>query len=148
MTFAAILFGVTALGGFYLLIVRLQGSPRPPTWLALGHGAFAVGGFVALLVHGLQAGLPPLAQYAFGAFILAALGGLTLFFFFHMAGKELPVPLILGHGLVGLAGLALLVASVIQNNPPTSTPLTTEPRVSSAARPAPPLAGVGHRAER
>lgn len=46
-------------------------------------------------------------QYALGGFILAALGGATIFT--HLPRKPLPIPLVLGHGLIALISLALLL---------------------------------------
>src|SRR5262245_13289251 len=114
MTTAAALFGVTALGGILILVLRLRGAPRPPFWLAWGHGVFAVGGFVSLFQQWQATGLPPLAQWASGVLAAAALGGLSLVGLFHMRQRELPVGMIAGHGLLALIGLALLIACAAQ----------------------------------
>jgi hypothetical protein len=53
--------------------------------------------------------IPQLAQIALGIFVLAALGGVTLFTMFHSKGRPLPIPFMLGHGLIALAGLGLLL---------------------------------------
>jgi hypothetical protein len=129
MSMAGVLFAVTVMGGLILLFTRLRGMPRPPLWLALGHGVLGVAGIVVLGAH--WAELPPLAQASLGVFALAALGGAALFVFFHLPGRDLPVALILGHGLIALLGLALLVASLIQ----TFVPPTAEER-AAAFRPA------------
>ena len=47
-------------------------------------------------------------------FALAALGGLTLFLGFHLRQKPLPVWMILGHGLVGIAGVVLLAITAFR----------------------------------
>jgi hypothetical protein len=55
-----------------------------------------------------------LAQVSLGIFILAALGGATLFLGFHMRNKSLPVPLVFSHGLIAATGLVLLLVSYFQ----------------------------------
>ena len=51
-----------------------------------------------------------------GVFALAALGGLTLFLGFHLRQKPLPVWMILGHGLVGIAGVVLLAITAFRQS--------------------------------
>jgi hypothetical protein len=113
MTIAAVLFTLTALGGLAMAAIRLRGEPYPPLWLALGHGAGAAAGMVALGYAWSSAGVPQLAQYAFYTFAAAAAGGATLLGLFHLQKRPLPVWMALGHGAVGLAGLALLWAGVL-----------------------------------
>jgi hypothetical protein len=43
--------------------------------------------------------------------ILAALGGATLFLGFHLRNKPLPMPFVIGHGLIAATGFALLLWS-------------------------------------
>jgi hypothetical protein len=57
MNSAAIVLSLAAIGGLTMLALRLSGSARPPTWLAIGHGAIAATG-IALLAY--AAGLLPL----------------------------------------------------------------------------------------
>src|SRR5688572_6749743 len=115
MDWAVIVLSLAALGGLVLAGIRLSGAPRPPTWLALGHGAIAATG-LGLLMYAASAspGIPQLAQIALGVLLLAALGGATLFLGFHLRGKALPIPIVLGHGLTALAGLVLLLLSHFQ----------------------------------
>ena len=109
MQFAAILLSLAALGGIAMVAIRLKGAPLPPTGLALAHGAIAACGVAALAYAAYDSGIPQLAQIALGVFVLAALGGATLFQLFHRQGRPLPIPLMLGHGLIALGGLALLL---------------------------------------
>ena len=44
MQAAAILFGLAALGGLVMAFLRWSGAPRPPDWLAMGHGLLAAAG--------------------------------------------------------------------------------------------------------
>ena len=109
MNTAAIFLGLAALGGLAMLVVRLGGTPRPPTWMALGHGLIAAIGVVLLAYAAYDPGIPQRAQIALGIFVAAALGGAVLFLGFHLKEKALPVPFILVHGLIALSGLGLLL---------------------------------------
>jgi hypothetical protein len=112
MQTAAIVLTLAALGGMTLAAIRLSGAPWPPLWLAVGHGAVAALGVGLLIYAAVSPGIPSLAQVALGIFILAALGGAVLFFGFHMRAKALPIPFVLGHGLIAATGLVLLLLSV------------------------------------
>jgi hypothetical protein len=112
MQLAAILFALAALGGLTMLALRLSGMERPPTWLAIGHGLIGLGGVAALGFAHTQSPLPAPALWALGVFIFAALGGATIFVGFHLREQPLPIPLILGHGLVAATGLGLLLYAI------------------------------------
>jgi hypothetical protein len=114
MQLAAMLFTLAALGGGALAAIRISGQPRPPTWMALGHGAIAAAALVTLAYAAATTTLPALAQIALGVFVLAALGGATIFGAFHLRAKPLPIPLIVGHGAIAIAGLVLLLMAVFQ----------------------------------
>jgi hypothetical protein len=77
--------------------------------MALGHGAVAATGLALLIYAAATTGLPGLGQVALGLFVLAALGGATLFVGFHLREQALPIPLVLGHGLLALTALVLLL---------------------------------------
>jgi hypothetical protein len=111
MDAAIIVLGLAAIGGVTMAGIRLSGTPRPPTWMALGHGAIALVGLILLGNVWQSPGLPWLAQVAFGTMVLAALGGLTMFLGFHLRGLALPILLVLGHGLLAAAGFAMLLMS-------------------------------------
>jgi hypothetical protein len=112
MTAAAVVLGLAALGGMALAAIRLGGTPRPPTWMALGHGAVAATGLVLLIIAAMNPGIPRMAQVALGVFVLAALGGLAMFLGFHLKQKPLPVALVLGHGLIAVTAYVLLLIVV------------------------------------
>jgi hypothetical protein len=114
MQAAAIVLVLAALGGLTLAVIRLRGAPWPPTWMAVGHGAVAATGVGILIYAAVTTGIPWLAQIALGIFILAALGGAVLFLGFHRAGKPLPIPLVIGHGLIAATGLVLLLVSLFR----------------------------------
>ena len=109
MQLASILLSLAALGGIAMVVIRLKGAPLPPTGLATGHGVLAGIGVLVLAYNAYTPGIPQLAQIALGIFVLAALGGVTLFTMFHSKGRPLPIPLMLGHGLLALTGLGLLL---------------------------------------
>jgi hypothetical protein len=44
-----VLFGIAAIGGFYMFFQDLR-KKFSPTWLAVTHGLLAVGGFILLLL--------------------------------------------------------------------------------------------------
>lgn len=82
--------------------------------MALGHGAVAAIGLGLLIYAALTTSLPTIALAALGCLILAALGGVTLFAGFHLQGKPLPIPLVVGHGLIAIAGVILLLLAVMR----------------------------------
>jgi hypothetical protein len=108
---AVVVLGLAALGGLTLAGVRLSGTPRPPTWMALGHGAVAAAGLGLLIYAAVAPGIPWLGQVALGVLVLAALGGATLFLGFHLRERPLPIPLVIGHGLIAATGFVLLLVS-------------------------------------
>jgi hypothetical protein len=112
MTYAAIVLSFAALGGITMAAIRLNGAPRPPILLALGHGAIALVGLAMLAYAAVNPGLPQAAQISLGLFVLAALGGISIFALFHAKNLPLPIPFVLGHGLLALTALGLLWASV------------------------------------
>lgn len=102
------LLAMAALGGMTIAVLRLRGAPFPPLALAIGHGLLAVSGLACLAYAVATTSLGGMAKAALGVLVLAALGGATLFFGFHMRQKPLPIAFVIGHGLIALAGLALL----------------------------------------
>jgi hypothetical protein len=114
MQTAAIVLAVAALGGLTLAAIRLSGTPRPPTWMAIGHGVVAAAGLALLAYAAVDPGIPTLAQVALGVFVLAALGGAVLFFGFHLKGQALPIPFVVGHGLIAVTAFVLLVVTLMR----------------------------------
>jgi hypothetical protein len=111
MTIALVLFAVAALGGLTMAVIRFRGAERPPTGLAVLHGALAAAGIIVLIVGMTQAGVPGQARTALVFFIVAALGGFYLFAQ-HMQRKALPIPVILIHALVAVIGFVILLVVV------------------------------------
>jgi hypothetical protein len=112
MQIAAILLSLGALGGLTLAGVRIATGKNPTTWIALGHGAVVATGLGFFIYAATVSSLSQFAQFALGIFGLAALGGITLFAGFHSRSRLLPIPLVLGHGLIAIVGVVLLWLSV------------------------------------
>jgi hypothetical protein len=112
MTIALVLFALAALGGLYMAVVRLRGAERPPTGIALVHGAGAAAGLIALIVAVMDASAPSLARTALIVFVVAAAGGFFLFAQ-HMQKKALPIPVMVIHALVAVTGFVILLVAVM-----------------------------------
>jgi len=112
MTVALVLFALAAVGGLYMAVVRFRGADRPPTSIALVHGAAAAAGLIALIVAVMEASAPSLAKTALIVFLVAALGGFYLFAQ-HMQKKPLPIPVIVVHALVAITGFIILLVVVV-----------------------------------
>jgi len=111
MTIALVLFALAAVGGVYMAAVRFRGADRPPTAVALVHGAAAAAGLIALIVAVMGMAEPGLAKTALVVFIVAALGGFFLFTQ-HMQSKALPIPVVVIHGLIAVVGFVILLVAV------------------------------------
>jgi hypothetical protein len=111
MQASVIVLALAAIGGATLAVIRFRGAPWPPLWMALGHGAAAALGVGLLIYAAVTTGIPTLAQVALAIFILAALGGAVLLLGFHMRSRALPLPFVLGHGVIAATGFVLLLLS-------------------------------------
>ncbi|MEO5672528.1 MAG: hypothetical protein ABIR26_17725 [Ramlibacter sp.] len=109
---AIALFAVAAAGGLLMAFLRFSGADRPPSWLAMLHGLLAGAGLTLLLFAGIAYGIPRLAWIGTVLLILAAVGGVYLNLAFHDKRLALPKPIIIGHGLIAVAGFALVVLSL------------------------------------
>lgn len=109
---AAVLFGAAALGGLLMAGMRFSGTPRPPAWLAMGHGLLAAAGLTLLIYAAATAGVPRTAQIAMVLFVIAAAGGAAMNLLYHWKLLPLPVPLMLVHALLAVAGFVLLLVTL------------------------------------
>ncbi len=109
---ALTLFGIAAAGGLLMAGMRFNGTPRPPAWLAMGHGLLAAAGLTLLIYAALTVGIPKMALVALGLLVIAALGGVALNLLFHWKELPLPVPLMVLHGLMAVAGVGFLLACI------------------------------------
>lgn len=104
LTLLLIIFALTAILGAYLLSYVL-GSKNTPKGIAMIHGFIGAMGILLLIIYSLLY-QPVITSLIL--FILAAAGGLTLFFW-DITGKKIPKFLALGHGLVALGGFIALI---------------------------------------
>ncbi len=106
---ALVLFVLAALAGATLAYMRIVKKDVSMP-LAIVHGIFAAAGLVTLSlgVTGMGGGG---ATAALIVFLLAAIGGFTLFSF-HLRTRPLPVPLVLIHGIAAVAAFVLLQITV------------------------------------
>lgn len=107
---ALVLFAVAALGGVSMAVLQFRGRAAPPMPLAVLHGLFAASGLVVLLLVVLRSGAGGSAAIALGLLLLAALGGFGLLAF-HLRRRALPGALVVGHGLLAVAGFLVLLAA-------------------------------------
>ena len=114
MQAALIVLLLAAIGGATLAAIRLRGAPWPPLWLAVVHGIVAATGIGILIYAAVSTGIPQLAMASLAVFVIAALGGATLLLGFHLRSKALPIPFVLGHGLIAVIGYVLLLIAYWQ----------------------------------
>jgi hypothetical protein len=106
------LFAVAALAGATMAIQHFRGRTPPPLGLAMLHGVLAASGLLVLLLAVMKAGVSGPPAIALGLFLVAALGGFTLLSF-HLRRRALPSALVLGHGLLAVAGFLVLLVAVL-----------------------------------
>ncbi len=109
---ATALFAAAAMGGVIMAIIRFSGQPRPPSWLAMGHGLMAAAGLTLLAYAQCTVGVPAFALYALVLFIIAAVGGASMNLLFHAKQLPLPIPLMIVHALLAVSAFALLLLSI------------------------------------
>jgi hypothetical protein len=112
MQTAAILFGMAAGGGLLMAGMRLSGIPRPPAWLAMGHGVLAASGLTLLAYAAATVGVPSMALLALGLMVTAAIGGAAMNLLFHWKLLPLPIPLMVAHATLAALGFVLLLVSI------------------------------------
>ena len=95
-----------------MALVRFRGAERPPTGIALLHGALAAAGLIVLIVAVAGGTAPDAAKTALVIFIVAALGGFYLFAQ-HLSKKALPIPVVVIHALVAVVGFVILLVAVV-----------------------------------
>jgi hypothetical protein len=113
LTASIVLFAIAALGGITLATLRLGNRPLPFS-LAIAHGVLAATGLVLLIAAiVVAAATSTVLNAALVLFIVAAIGGAILFLLFHLRGRSLPVPLMLGHGLLAVVAFVLLLSHIV-----------------------------------
>jgi hypothetical protein len=109
---AALLFGLSAVGGLIMAVIRFRGVPTPPTWFAMGHGLVAAAGLTLLVYATVMGSVSRLTQIATVLFALAAVGGGAMQLLFHSKQLPLPIPWVITHGLVAVCAFALLLVGL------------------------------------
>ncbi len=112
MLWAVLFFGVAAVGGVTMAVMRVGGRELPPLWLALAHGVLAASGLVALVISVATVSGSPLALWSLVGFLVAALGGFLLFSF-HLRRKALPLPVVGIHAFVAVVSFVVLLWGVV-----------------------------------
>jgi hypothetical protein len=107
------LFVLSAVGGLVLAIIRFGGTPRPPLFMAMGHGMVACAA-LTLLVYAILMGGAGSSSISLAAllFVLAALGGAAMNLLYHSKGLPLPIGLMVGHALLAVVAVGLLVRAL------------------------------------
>ena len=114
MNVAAILFGIAALGGIIMAMIRLSGRDYPPAFLAVVHGLFAAAGLVALLMAVFAPGVAASFKIALVLFVVAALGGFWLVSY-HLKRQALPIGLMVIHALVAVVAFVILLVGIMSH---------------------------------
>jgi hypothetical protein len=109
---AALLFGLSAVGGFVMAVMRFRGIPTPPASFAMGHGVVAAAGLTLLVYATVMGSVSRLTQISTILFALAAVGGAGMQLMFHSKQLPLPIPWVIVHGLVAVCAFGLLLVSL------------------------------------
>jgi hypothetical protein len=110
LTIALVVFAVAAAGGATLAYMRIVKKDVSMP-LAIVHGIAAATGLVLLILGVMQMGSTG-SKASLVIFILAALGGFTLFSF-HLRSRPMPVPLVLIHGGAAVVAFLVLLLTVL-----------------------------------
>jgi hypothetical protein len=108
---AAVVLGLTALGGLFVGMLRLRGG-NPPLFLAGVHGFLAATGLVLLLVHLATTGFRGTPLVAFVTLAAGAGVGFRMLWH-HRAGNLIPITLLAVHLLTVATGYAFLLGALI-----------------------------------
>lgn len=106
-----VLFLLAASGGLLMAILRFTGHPRPPSWLAMGHGLLAGAGVTLLIYAAVVFGIPTMAMVGLVILLIAAAGGAAMNLLFHSKQLPLPIPLMLVHATAAVTAVILLLIS-------------------------------------
>jgi len=105
-----VFFAIAAAGGTTLAVMKFSGKGFP--WpIVIGHGIFAAAGLIALIGNVVGNSQIFLMNLSLVLFLIAALGGFTLFTF-HLMKKRQPSALIVVHGGLAVISFLLLIIAV------------------------------------
>lgn len=102
------LFGIAALGGVVMGLLRFTSGGNPPSWLAMLHGFLAAAGLTLLAYAVATMDVPTFALLSLLLFAVGAAGGIILNLHYHLEGIPLPKWLVVVHALISVAAFALL----------------------------------------
>ena len=102
------LFGLTALGGIAMGLIRFSSGRNPPSWLAMMHGFLAAAGLTLLAYAALALDAPGYAFLSLLLFAAGSAGGIVLNLVYHLKGIALPKWLVLVHALITVLAFVLL----------------------------------------
>jgi|GEM_PF-128690 len=108
------IFAATAMGGMFLVYLKRSGKGISLP-AALGHGVFALAGLILLVYHIFTGEYTPFYGVSAALFIMAALGGLFLFFN-HIQKKPMPDKIIAVHAVIATAAFLVLASSLVFQN--------------------------------
>lgn len=102
------LFGIAALGGVAMGVIRFTSGGNPPSWLAMLHGFLAGAGLTLLAYAVVTMDVPELAFVSLLLFAIGAAGGIILNLHYHL--REIPLPkwLVVVHAGVAVVAFILL----------------------------------------
>lgn len=106
---AAIMLGITALGGLSMAVIRFATKGNPPIWLAMLHGLLAASGLTLLAYAICTRPVPLTAVLALGLFLVAAAGGAALSLLYKWKQRLLPAWLVIAHAAIAVTAFALLL---------------------------------------
>lgn len=109
---AIVLFIIAAIFGLIILTSILKNKPTPKPIVFI-HGPLAAIALILVISYMVIQGASPLLITSVVLFVLAALGGLTLFTI-DMRNKPIPKLLAMLHPLIAVAGLIVLIIYVLQ----------------------------------
>src|SRR5437868_717275 len=109
---AIILFLIAAVFGLIILTAILKDRPTPKP-IVFTHGPIAAAGLILVLLYWYYQPTDPLLITSAVLFILAALGGLTLFTI-DMTNRRIPKLLAVGHPILAVIALVTLIIYVLK----------------------------------
>jgi len=111
LTLSIGLLVIAAMLGLALLLAFFGKKPIP-LGAAILHGMFAEAAAIFVFVKAYQAAFQGILGVVFLLLIVAALGGISLVFLYHLQGKKLPAGMVFVHTGVGVVAFLLLVYKV------------------------------------
>lgn len=111
---AIIFFFLAAFLGTFLLraILKKRRTYKPVVFM---HGSIAGLGILVLATYVAMGHTAPLLITSLVLFVLAALGGLTMFTL-DTTGKRVPKMIAIAHPIAALSGLGILITYIVQNS--------------------------------